>query len=697
MTLATGLVLAIVIGTVAQQSDSLMSFFGSEDSLEGLDDQYTVRAGKEQNLDVLSNDTLKGKVVIVEPPVCGSVNVLDDNTVQYYGSEGCDGDVGFAYCVEGELGCEQDKSNIVRLAVVGSASSTTQTAAVETQPVQQESSQEFSPMEVASVDTATQTQETTPSTAIQATSTVTQQGTRLEPGQLIVGDETVSGVGFGGAGAAPIFTPSFDTSPQETVQVLKDSVGEVSSPVEIADVTGPSQGGAQDTSIGTQQSTGRVEVATATTMGGGSDLPLGTEPSPSIMFTSPAQPQLRPSPTPMLQPVAQAGTAPKGPEVGPSVDSSIPKFVSVTPNETAGQPITAQSDEAIILASLEGNDGLFEQSPVDPVSVNTETASAGAVRVTPTARADSSDIVVELAAQIILPTPQLGTVDASSQTPSDLVEISSDSAFTPNLDTSVPPAEPTQVASAPNATAETPSTPETSPTTQVTADVSCDVEFFADANSGASILVFVSSPCRKSTPVQLEHAGLSFTMMTDEEGVLQTTVPAFEAIANVTVSFADGAGADAKVNVRDAGDMERLAIVWTAPLDLNLHAFENSASEGGEGHVWVENPRRYRDTLTGGGGYLEVFGDPTIAGGTMAEVYTLPVNRLRNETTAEMDLRIDDATAHCGQRMVLRTVRTQVDSEARSREFSLTLPACDVASEGVILESFVENISIARR
>lgn len=687
MTLATGLVLAIVIGTVAQQSDSLMSFFGSEDSLEGLDDQYTVRAGKEQNLDVLSNDTLKGKVVIIEPPICGSVDVLDDNTVQYYGSESCDGDVGFAYCVEGELGCEQDKSNIVRLAVVGSASSTTQTAAVETQPVQQESSQEFTPTEVASVDTAAQTQETTTPTT---TTTISKPGSRTVAGELIAPDEVIE-VGFGGSGAGAIYTPSFDTSPQETVQTLIDSVGEVASPVEV------DSDAIQDISIGTQQSTGRVEVATATTMGGGSDLPLGTEPSPSIMFTSPAQPQLRPSPTPMLQPVAQAGTAPKGPEVGPSVDSSIPKFVSVTPNETAGQPITAQSDEAIILASLEGNDGLFEQSPVDPVSVNTETASAGAVRVTPTARADSSDIVVELAAQIILPNPQLGTVDASSQTPSDLVEISSDSAFTPNLDTSVPPAEPTQVASAPSATAETPSTPETSPTTQVTADVSCDVEFFADANSGASILVFVSSPCRKSTPVQLEHAGLSFTMMTDEEGVLQTTVPAFEAIANVTVSFADGAGADAKVNVRDAGDMERLAIVWTAPLDLNLHAFENSASEGGEGHVWVENPRRYRDTLTGGGGYLEVFGDPTIAGGTMAEVYTLPVNRLRNETTAEMDLRIGDATAHCGQRMVLRTVRTQVDSEARSREFSLTLPACDVASEGVILESFVENISIARR
>lgn len=217
----------------------------------------------------------------------------------------------------------------------------------------------------------------------------------------------------------------------------------------------------------------------------------------------------------------------------------------------------------------------------------------------------------------------------------------------------------------------------------------------ASARPGAAIAVFVSSLCRPNQVVTLSHADFSFSARTDGRGVFLTTIPAFTSLATIDVVFDDGATANAQVALRDATDLERLAIVWSVPVNLDLHAFEGNATEKSVGHVWVNNQRNYRDTLIGGGGFLETFGDSTIEGGTMAEVYSLPTSRIRRQTSVGLDLRINDIEAYCGKQMALRTVRSQNGGEITKREFNLRLPQCGTASGGLILEDFVANIGVA--
>jgi hypothetical protein len=147
--------------------------------------------------------------------------------------------------------------------------------------------------------------------------------------------------------------------------------------------------------------------------------------------------------------------------------------------------------------------------------------------------------------------------------------------------------------------------------------------------------------------------------------------------------------------IRDAKQLERMAIVWSVPINLDLHAFEDNANERSDGHVWVNNPKTYRDTLIDGGGFMEVFGDSSIEGGTMSEVYSLPTSRIRRQTSVSLDLRINNIDAYCDQPMALRTVRSDNDGEVTKREFNLRLPKCGDASGGLILENFAKNIGVA--
>ncbi|HSF90769.1 MAG TPA: hypothetical protein VLA51_01050, partial [Paracoccaceae bacterium] len=107
MTLATGLVLAIAVGAIAQNSGMLMDFFGggSDSEIATQDDQFTVMAGRSQILDVLSNDEKSGDITLLGRPTCGLIRKTDENSLEFYDSGNCEGDVEFAYCVEGDSGC----------------------------------------------------------------------------------------------------------------------------------------------------------------------------------------------------------------------------------------------------------------------------------------------------------------------------------------------------------------------------------------------------------------------------------------------------------------------------------------------------------------------------------------------------------------------------------------------------------------
>ena len=769
MTMATGLVLAIAVGTMAQNSKSLMAFFTGEDISIGHDDQFTIRAGKDQVLDVLANDSQSGNISIIGQPACGTVRAGVGETLEFINSGTCSGNVNFTYCVPSEGACEafEVTLNVINVADPIPAADT-QVASAALQPA------EPTPTPILNTEPKTYT-----------------QGDRLTAGQILVNDEDndVAVSGFGANNGPSLFAPDMEEliQPQETVATLRRSVA----------VIAPSRID-QDQNIQTQTSATPTQVATVTNTQQDS-VPLGTEASPVVAFFTPSQPQLtRPSglapvsatpeasgaferapevnssaPTQMantntsdsnvqtpavfgfgnasvtstamvvpssgLDPVsADTTTAPIGniliasgadasgsndntalttaaanigageaptigesPILAASADTVLievgPEVVSAAPSGLSFEEITIDNlvasisggDEYLATVTSAGDALVTQTSPDVIANPEIQTASVGPISINATDPADSSDIVVEMAAQILLPSPQLNNSLTRFIQPTPETEaLLSDKLFAADLEKSAPPStDPVEVASI---------APVVAPTTHLDAAPSeCGVRMSASARPGAAIAVFISSRCRAGQVVTLSHADFSFSERTDDRGVFSATIPAFTSLATVDVIFEDGATASAQVSLRDASDLERLAIVWSAPVNLDLHAFEGNATENSDGHVWVNNQRTYRDTLIGGGGFHETFGDSSIEGGSMAEVYSLPTSRIRRQTSVSLDLRINNIDAYCAQPMALRTIRSEDGGEITKREFNLRLPQCGIASGGLILEDFVDDIGVA--
>ena len=681
MTLATGLVLAIVVGTIAQKSDTVMAFFGAGGAETVASDQFTVKAGKDQTLDILANDTLAGEVVITRAPSCGAVDTNADGSVSYGASGDCSGEVVFAYCIKNEDLCEEAE---VKLSVINLEPAAPVVATAEADVMSEPSDNiiESGPASGAPAETTPAAVETaTFEPVITTTTTPSSGGDRFVPTQILVEDEgeDTSVVGFGVAQAPTLFAPDFAEliQPQETVDTLRRSVAGVA-PSQIA----------QDENIAAQSSAStpsRVELSSGTLQASPS---FETDSAaPVIAMAAPSQPRV--GVVPMLAPAQQDAPLVRGPDV----DTTVPVTLALDSGTTNDDPVSVSdvTDQPTSLASASAPYGQEPANP--PENVDTLSADAGNVRIAAEDPADSSDIVVEMAAQIILPSPHLTqNLDRNEQATPEVEALLSDENFVANLEPSAPPVkEPVEVASLPAAPAVT-AVPETPAVAQ-----ECAVQMSATARPGAEISIFVVSPCHASELVTIEHAGLSFTARMDDSGSLSTTIPALTDLAIVNATFEDGAAAQSQIQVRDAKDVERIAVVWSAPVSIDLHAFENGAKENEPGHVWSGNPRKYRDTLTGGGGYMQTFGDPEIVGGTVAEVYSLPTNRLRKETNVQMDLSIDDSTRYCGQAMILKTIRTQKNSDPTVRSFNLALPDCASAGNVLVLENFIEAISVARR
>lgn len=282
------------------------------------------------------------------------------------------------------------------------------------------------------------------------------------------------------------------------------------------------------------------------------------------------------------------------------------------------------------------------------------------------------------------------SVDRGDQITPEAEALLSDELFVADLNEAVQPNDATELASLTTPT-------DTVPSIGGNQTASCPLDVKSAPRPGASISLLVTSICRPGQIVTIEHAGLAFNLRLDDNGRITTSIPAFETTAVVNVSLDDGTTEQARLVVRDAEDIERVAIVWTAPVPVDLHAFEGGAGEDEAGHVWEQNPRRYRDTLTGGGGYLETFGDTEIQGGFMAEVYSLPVNRLRQQNDISMELRVDDATAFCGQNMPVRIIQTG-DIEVSQKVAGIPLPECGAAATaGLVVENFVDEVSLSNR
>lgn len=117
-------------------------------------------------------------------------------------------------------------------------------------------------------------------------------------------------------------------------------------------------------------------------------------------------------------------------------------------------------------------------------------------------------------------------------------------------------------------------------------------KFEVIAKSAGRSEIEIQSRCRRFEPVKLTYADVGFVRVLDENGQLKFSLDCFAGDQiPVTAEFSDGTTIAQPVRTLDLDIVTKITVIWSAPVNLDLHAFEYSALPGSPDHIWAGAPR----------------------------------------------------------------------------------------------------------
>ena len=161
---------------------------------------------------------------------------------------------------------------------------------------------------------------------------------------------------------------------------------------------------------------------------------------------------------------------------------------------------------------------------------------------------------------------------------------------------------------------------------------------------GGRAEVRVKSECRKYETVQFIYANFAFFRKLNEFGETTFNLDCFAGDGvPLGIVFADGSRENMPIVARDLDRISKVAVIWSAPVNLDLHAFEYSAMPQSPDHVWEgatgtsENALGKISASGRGHGFLSSSSDGTEEG-TKIEVYTFFHHRRQTRGVINMAL-----------------------------------------------------------
>jgi hypothetical protein len=160
------------------------------------------------------------------------------------------------------------------------------------------------------------------------------------------------------------------------------------------------------------------------------------------------------------------------------------------------------------------------------------------------------------------------------------------------------------------------------------AGAECDPEIMAEPVSGGLARIAISAPCLPRRKVRFHYDAIELVRSLDESGRLTMMFSCFLGDkVPLRVSFEDGPEFSVQLRALDLDRATMVAVAWKGGVNLDLHAFEYSASLSGESHIWAGAPssalqareRMRRDNR--GHGFLSFASDGS-GEGDQVEVYT---------------------------------------------------------------------------
>ena len=185
-------------------------------------------------------------------------------------------------------------------------------------------------------------------------------------------------------------------------------------------------------------------------------------------------------------------------------------------------------------------------------------------------------------------------------------------------------------------------------------------EITTEALDGGMMALHITAACHPNETVQISYAGAEFLRKLNAWGALDFTLDCFAGTSSVVdVRFGDNTRKTIPVVARDLDKVSKIAVLWRAPVNLDLHVFEYAARHGQAGHLWAKKPsaiataRLASQTEKRGHGFLSAIDDDQSLGDKI-EVYTFLHND--EQASGSIALALDYETrgetpagATCGQ------------------------------------------------
>ncbi|MBT2131765.1 hypothetical protein [Aliiroseovarius lamellibrachiae] len=221
----------------------------------------------------------------------------------------------------------------------------------------------------------------------------------------------------------------------------------------------------------------------------------------------------------------------------------------------------------------------------------------------------------------------------------------------------------------------------------------CSLSLAATPAKMAMITLDVAAPCSANAEVEFSHAGLRFTERLNENGNGSYVLPALMKDAKIVARLADGAFTEIDLTIPDAGLYRRAALVWEGATGLQLHAFEEGADYGGEGHIWAEAPGNADRITQGQGGFVTMLG--SVSQGYAADIYTYPATMMRSMSGPEISIEAQVLETTCNVPVAGTFLRANGSTAPVESSVSISAPGCDAIGEFLVLQGLPQDLKIA--
>lgn len=210
----------------------------------------------------------------------------------------------------------------------------------------------------------------------------------------------------------------------------------------------------------------------------------------------------------------------------------------------------------------------------------------------------------------------------------------------------------------------------------------CSPELDLTAAPGAIIHLSVSAPCNAGQRIVVRHSGLSFAVRIGSDGRVGLSLPAMKQDALVAVYLEEARLLLGRVDVPDAADYTRFALVWEAPTELELRVTNGEKILVGSPYV-----------AQGSTPTVMSLGSTTVQSPLFARVYSVPGATLDDaEITA--DLRITPFS--CGRTLRIVSLLSQKGTISQA-DLPVAVPLCGTSGDILVLKNLAPKLTLTPR